>query len=363
MGKWSQRDDHDDDKYVKGDTNWESYDLATLISMVTDQVNIPKLIELADDWRTAGEDVQHAARELGVALDRMMDFWSGQAAEQARTDVALNAEWVSELGDTAYKIGRPVEDAAGALQAAQAQMPELPTVTPAVGSAPRGALQGRDAAGPLGEAIGGVTEGTQSAAQAAEEEARLKRQAVETMRRFETAAMGIDESIPQFAGPGSGQEPKPAPQPPKSPGSELKVVTDISMSWQQLTGGQGAGTSAQNTAERGGGGGGGFGVPAAGGGGLAGTGFAAPATGTVRGTGSGTAAGPMERGPVMPAAASAMPIDPDGHHGPMGGAPMAAGMGAGAGGGTGNDHRRRFPFEADDPFALDEKASPPVIGL
>jgi hypothetical protein len=38
-------------------------------------------------------------------------------------------------------------------------------------------------------------------------------------------------------------------------------------------------------------------------------------------------------------------------------------MGAGAGGSSASDHRRRFPFEADDPFTLDQKASPPVIGL
>jgi hypothetical protein len=359
MGKWSRDDDHDDDRYVRGDTNWESYDLATLISMVTEKVSIPNLIELADDWREAGEGVQHAARELGVALDRMMDFWSGRAAEQARTDVALNAEWVSDLGDTAYRVGGPIEDAAGALEAAQAQMPELPAVTPAVGSAPHGALLGHEAAGPLGEAIGGVTEGSQSPAQAAEEEAKLKRQAVETMRRFETAAMGIDESIPQFAGPGSGQEQKPPNPTPRPPNNELKVVTDISMSWQQLTGGKGTGTSAQNTGGGSLGGGGGGGFPVGGGG----TGFASPATGSPRGTGSGTAAGPMERAPVLPAAASAMPIDPDGHHGPMGGTPMGGGMGAGAGGGTGADHRRRFPFEADDPFALEQKASPPVIGI
>jgi hypothetical protein len=47
--------------------------------------------------------------------------------------------------------------------------------------------------------------------------------------------------------------------------------------------------------------------------------------------------------------------------GPMGGAPMAGmGMGGQAGG---QAHRRRVPFDADDPFDTGEKASPPVIGL
>jgi hypothetical protein len=59
-----------------------------------------------------------------------------------------------------------------------------------------------------------------------------------------------------------------------------------------------------------------------------------------------------------------MPDGPEGHSGMTGGgAPMGGGMGAGAGGNSASDHRRRFPFEADDPFVLDQKASPPVIGL
>ncbi|MFC7613087.1 hypothetical protein ACFQV2_05070 [Actinokineospora soli] len=45
---------------------------------------------------------------------------------------------------------------------------------------------------------------------------------------------------------------------------------------------------------------------------------------------------------------------------PMGG----AGMGAGAGSaGEGAEHRRRYPYDAENPFANDQKASPPVIGL
>jgi hypothetical protein len=50
-----------------------------------------------------------------------------------------------------------------------------------------------------------------------------------------------------------------------------------------------------------------------------------------------------------------------GMHAPMGAAPLGAGMGSGAGNGEG--HRRRFPFDAEDPFDTGQKASPPVIGL
>jgi len=351
---------HHGDQYVQRGTHWESYELPQLIAMVNEKVDIPALIRLADDWRYAGDDLTESAKELGDALDRLMDFWSGDAAEQARTDVALNAQWVGDLGVTANEVGTPVEEAAGALKAAQDHMPQLPAATPPVGSAPEGAANAGDAGGPLGAAIGGVAAGSESAAQASEDEAKLKLQAVETMRRFESAAISIDQSIPMFEGPDTVIHPdpkdpvRPLPQPPPA----LVIDTNTTVSWQQLTG---SGTSAQDFGGRGGGAGGaghpGFPMGPGGGAGIA----AGPAP--MPGAGPGAAVTPpVERiGPAtLPAAALAM--EPEGHAG-MGGAPMAGGMGAGMTGGTGNDHRRRFPFDEEDPFSPDQKASPPVIGL
>jgi hypothetical protein len=84
------------------------------------------------------------------------------------------------------------------------------------------------------------------------------------------------------------------------------------------------------------------------------------------GPGAGAAPNPAERAAatLRQGAVPGGMIDPDGHAGGMGGAgaPMG-GMGAGAGAGMAGDHRRRVPVEADDPFALDKKASPPVIGI
>jgi len=48
------------------------------------------------------------------------------------------------------------------------------------------------------------------------------------------------------------------------------------------------------------------------------------------------------------------------HGGAMGAAPMGAGMGMSA---AAQAHRRRVPYDADDPFDTGQKASPPVIGL
>jgi hypothetical protein len=373
-----------DDRYVTGGTNWDSYELPQLIAMVTDKVDLRGLAGLADDWRWTGNELVETADGLGSALDGLMDFWSGAAARQARTDVALNAQWLSDLGATAYQIGTPVEEAAGALKAAQDQMPELPDVDPAIapGSAWDGASAAGFAGGPLGAAIGATAAGTESAAQAQLAETELKRQAVETMRRFETAAMGIDQAIPVFEGPSSVLRPRPDPRRPKPPDTRpAPPPTDPGHSWQDLTGGGSqTGTSAQGF--------GGHGGAGSHSGTLAGTGTGAFRDGSDRhgglvgaggpggriggagsesgGPGTGTARPPAgERAPgVLPAASAGM-IDPDGHPGGAagGGAPMGGGMGAGAGGGTGNDHRRRFPFDADEPFALDQKASPPVIGL
>ncbi len=370
-GRHSQhhgQDGHHGDHYVTGHTNWESYELPQLIAMVNEKVDIPALVRLADDWRYAGEDLMDSAKELGDALDRLMDFWSGDAAEQARTDVALNAEWVSDLGETAKAVGDPVEEAAGALKAAQDQMPDLPAIQPVSGSAPVGATNGEVAGGPLGAAIGGVAAGSESAAQASEQQAKLKLQAVETMQRFETAAMSIDESIPEFVGPGAMAHPdphdkNPVVRPVQPPTTTIVVDTNATVSWQQLTG---AGTSASDFTGHGGS------VPHGGlpAGGAAAGGGVAPGPMPVRAPGAGGVSGatpaPVERvgpGPGTLPAAAALPAEMEGHAG-MAGAPMGAGgMGMGAGAGTGNDHRRRFPFEEEDPFSPSQKASPPVIGL
>jgi hypothetical protein len=355
---------HGDGKghYVEGHTNWDSYDLPELVSMVHDKVDIPALMGLADDWRAAGDQVVDAARGLGHALDWLMDFWSGAAAEQARTDVALNVQWVSDLGSTAHNIGDPVEEAAGALQAAQNQMPDIPVDAPMAGAAPDGAEAAKQTGGPVGASIGAVASGTDSAAEAHQQETELKRQAVETMRRFEQAAMSIDQTMPEFEGPSSTLHTKPKPTPPTTPPPATSAPPPgpggKPPSWDALTRGD---TAAQGSH---GGGGGTHALPVSAGAGASASPGSPAGHGPQLGAGVGAGAMPVvERMPgAVPAAAGSI-LEAD-HGGAMGGgAPMAGGMGAGAGAGSGNDHRRRFPFEADDPFALDQKASPPVIGL
>lgn len=367
------------DKYVSAGVNWSSFSLQELVSMVADKASAPQLERLADDWRQTGEGVVDAAEYLADALDDLMDFWSGESAEQARRTVALNAQWVGDLGRTAQDMGDPIEEAAGALRSAQETMPKLPAVPPAPlpGAAPQGVEQAIRATegSPLGAAVGGTAAGAESAFQAQAEQEQLKRVAIETMQRFEAAAVGIDHATPQFEGQSQHLRPRVDDLDGARGGdvwvSNVNVAAGIDVRWQLLTGMNGD-TTAQNMTGGIDGGGGGYSGVSGGGGGFSGGGG---------GGGGGLMAGPIAgRGTVgdiadrngVLAGGRGLPTAPSGAvptggggsgmMGPMG--PMApmAGMGM-AGQGAGQAHRRRVPFDADDPFDTGQKASPPVIGL
>lgn len=364
------------DRYVTGGVNWEAYSLEDLVAMVAENASAPQLERLADDWRAAGAEVTDAAAVLATALEELMQYWSGAAAEQARADVAINAQWVGDLGETARQIGDPVQEAAGALKAAQDAMPEIPPTPPvdpalAVDAADRGAIVG----GPMAAAINATAAGADSAFAAQQEQAQLKAVAVEAMRRFEGAALGIDAATPRFEERDTELRPRPdaprVPHPPDwVPTEPVSYVTDVELRWLALTGGN-SGTTAQSLDNTGTSGSGG----SSGGGGGYGGGAVGGAGGTAA-LGSPAARGPLQAGqqtgitesfqnPVKAATAGPVPhaASATGHGGMAGGMPMG-GMGAGAGqGGDQGEHRRRYPFDADDPFALDQKASPPVIGL
>lgn len=369
------------DYYVSGGVNWAGFSLAELVAMVAEQANPAQLERLAQDWRSTGDAVVDAADYLADALDDLMNYWTGESAEKARSVVALNAQWVADLGTTAREMGTPIDEAAGALKAAQEAMPALPSTPPAAvpGAATGGAADAAAVTGsPLAAAIGATAEGSASGFTAQAERAELKRVAVETMQRFETAAVGIDRSTPRFLGPDN--ELRPDPDLGASgidPGEAVWVstvtqTTGVDLRWQVLTGM--TEPSAAGSYSGGGLGGGGGIDPFTGkslGGTAAGIGFGAvPTGGPVAGrTGQGAGVRPDLGG----VASRGMPTAPSGavigggpaggtHMGtPMGAAPLGAGAGMGAG--APQPHRRRFPFDADDPFDTGQKASPPVIGL
>jgi hypothetical protein len=371
------------DFYVSGGVNWPGFTLEELVRMVADQASVPQLEGLALDWQTAGDGVVAAADYLADALDDLMNYWSGESAEKARHTVALNAQWVSDLGTTARDMGSPIEEAAGALKAAQEAMPQMPAVSPAAqpGSAPIGAQEAAAVTGsPLGAAMGATAAGSRSAFAAQAEQAEAKRIAVETMQRFESAAVGIDRATPQFLGQNDVLVPDPPLELDPDAGSwvsQVTTTTGVDMRWQLLTN---LPLDATSAARAGGGfGDSGFGLltggnltGVTGGGNGAGLMSLSPisggssSVGGIGGEGGGGAGGGLAgRGGGLPTAPAGAVIGgsgaANGAHGGMGAAPMGAGMGMGAAGAQA--HRRRVPFDADDPFDTGQKASPPVIGL
>jgi hypothetical protein len=364
------------DQYVDGGVNWAAFTLEELVGMVSDKASVPQLERLAEDWRETGDGVTAAADYLADALDDLMNYWSGDSADQARQNVALNAQWVGDLGTTARDMGDPIEEAAGALKAAQDGMPQLPATPPQAipGSAPRGSEVATAVTGgsPLGAAIGGTAAGTESALQAQAQQEDLKRIAVETMQRFEAAAVGIDQATPRFQGQSDVLRPR-AEKPAPTPGSDLwptqvDLANGVDGRWQALTGLTDA--SAASVPRTGTFDDSGFSVDVSGGAAIGGVGGVGAVGGVVGGRG--TFGGDPERvggvtggRPGLPTGASATVPQAGGSTpgmtGPIGATPMAGAGMAGAAGAP--PHRRRVPFDADDPFDTGEKASKPVIGL
>jgi hypothetical protein len=375
------------DFYVNGGVNWAGFTLPELVGMVADQASVPQLERLALDWRTAGDGIVDTADYLADALDDLMNYWTGSSAEAARHTVALNAQWVSDLGSTANDMAGPIDEAAGALKAAQEAMPTLPNVAPVAqpGSAPINAEQAQALTGsPLGAAVAASAAGSRSAFASQAEQAGAKRVAVETMQRFETAAVGIDRATPRFLGQNDTLVPRDEVGVGAGDGatwnSQVTTTTGVDMRWKLLTNLPLDATAAARAS--------GFGIDGSnfglingaftGVGGIGGAGAGAMNLGPISGgasslggLGGGEGAdrfggGIPTRGGLLPSTTASGAVigganSPHGMTGPMGGTPMG-----GAGGLMGaatQAHRRRVPYDADDPFDTGQKASPPVIGL
>jgi hypothetical protein len=355
------------DQYVNGGVNWAAFSLEELVAMVSEKASVPQLVELANDWRETGEEITAAADYLADALDDLMNFWSGESAEQARQTVALNAQWVGDLGATARTMGDPIDEAAGALKSAQEAMPKLPTVPQedVLGSAPRGADAASAVTGgsQLGAAVGATAAGSESAFQSQAEQEDMKRIAIETMERFEAAAVGIDQATPQF------QEQSKVLRPREDTGSDggdngwldkVNGETGVDRRWQALTGGM---TDPSATSGQSSGASGDFAFSNGAGSIGAGAGEVGAVSGPV--TGRGTTEHVSGVGGARPgfaaaaASGAAAGTSNAGMTGPM--APMG-GMGAG-GQGDGQQYRRRVPFDGEDPFDTGQQVSKPVIGI
>jgi hypothetical protein len=380
-----------DDHYVTGGTNWGGYSLESLIKMVAHDANPAQLQFLADTWRRQGQKLTASSDNLQRSLVTLMQFWSGEGAEAATRTVARNSKWIANIGDTATQIAEPVDDSGGALRSAQSTMPGAPKggFWSGLGTAGGAAAAGFAVGGPFGAAAGAVIGGIASAFGFGSSKKKLKRKAVQTMTRYETAILGIDRATPRFTQPadgiidpiwnrpggpggvgtmppgnrppGGGVIPNPGGGPgtpgweyPGFQGTTPSFADSPSSRWGSLTGvgplgaGGGAGLgfgglgddAARNSRMFGGGLGAGMGA-----------GMVPPMAGAGRGGGD------LDRGANKYSRAAAMGR----------GAGMAGygpgGMGAGgARKDEDQEYKRRVPME-EDLFTGDLKAAPPVIGL
>jgi hypothetical protein len=277
----------ENDQWVTGGVNWNGFGLESLIKMVADRSSVAQLEALAGEWSRHGTAVSQASDDLQRSLGKLMQFWTGQAADQAVNTVMTNARWIGELGVTAQQMSGPIKDASGALRSAQDTMPGMPKNN-WLATAGGGAAAGFAVGGPVGAAFGAAIGGIASAFGFGNSKKKMKRKAVQTMQRYENALLGVDQGTPQFGGPSDGVNPGdprgsrpdpgigqpgiPAPPPgggvvrPTPPPMDGNHVTDPSFAgggpegrWQSITG-LGPGVSGAPGLGTGGGGGGGGGV-------------------------------------------------------------------------------------------------------
>lgn len=393
------------DQWVTGGTNWDAYDLPTLVSMVAAPASPSQVQSVAGLWRTNGTAITQSADSLSQSLTTLMNFWQGTASQTVSDSVANTSSWITTVGDTAGKVADQIEDAGGALQSAQNTMPGQPTnpYWAAYNTAADGATTGT-AGGPFGVAAGTMVGGMASVFTANSDSSAEKQQAVQTMQRFEQAGMSIDTGTPTFTTPptwGTGTTTGTGGVAPAvtvgAPGTQPQSTPNLTTTpsfadnpngrWNALTGGafgKGGAISGAGGLGKVGAGGGAMGLFGGGAlsavddaerhgttpGAVSGASTAAVARGEDaagvpgRNTGaSGSGTDGAEVTSVMEEADAGGPAAARGAAGGgMMGTPMMGGMGGMGGRGSDSEHKRRIPFE-EDPFITGLKAVPPVIGL
>ncbi|GAA4306214.1 hypothetical protein GCM10023148_58340 [Actinokineospora soli] len=104
-------------------------------------------------------------------------------------------------------MARPIEDAGGTLRSAQSTMPGGSPSSPWYATVGGGAAAGMAIGGPIGAAFGAAIGGIASAFGFGSNKKKMKRKAVQTMQRYETALLGVDGTTPQFNAPSDGVDP------------------------------------------------------------------------------------------------------------------------------------------------------------
>ncbi|HEX3779439.1 MAG TPA: hypothetical protein VHX38_07205 [Pseudonocardiaceae bacterium] len=324
----------------QGTTNWNAYTHQQLYDMIWNNADVGDVSSVAADWSTHSSELADNASSVRTQRTALQSNWTGGAAEPAADRLGELGDRLAGIGTRAGTVAQATQNAGDALAVARNTMPPPPgdptglVVTSAVAGAGAGAAigavvgagAGGVGAGPgalMGAAIGAVAAGGGSLFLANVTAAEQKAQAVQVMQTYEASLRHSGQAV--------------APTPPGA--------TEASSF--------GAGSLTSTS---------GYVGPA--GGGLGGTG----AVPWQRLTGGASGAGlDAVRSGIGPAAgllgpSSALPEELAAEQA-AGGTGMMPGSGSRGTGEDDREHRNRLPTVDQQLFALDQRATSPVIGL
>jgi hypothetical protein len=329
----------------EGTTNWNAYTHQQLYDMLWQNADVGNVSSVAAEWGTHSSRLADNADSVRSQRTALSSNWSGGAAEPAADRLGALGDRLAGTGTRAGTVGTATQNAGDALAVARNTMPPPPgdptgmVVTSAVAGAGAGAAigaivgagAGGVGAGPgalMGAAIGAVAAGGGSLFLANVAAAEQKAQAVHVMQTYEA---GLQHSAQSVA---------PAPA----------GVTDTN------TFGTGSTTSTA-----------GYVGPSAGSGGLGG-GYGSGGVPWQRLTGGGalSGAGSGLRSGVGPVSgllgqSAALPEELAAER--AGGTGMVPASGSRGRGEPDGEHRNRLPTVDQHLFAVDQRATTPVIGL
>jgi hypothetical protein len=305
-----------------GGTNWNAYSHEQLYKMLWEDADVGDVSAVAAEWGRHSSALTGFADELRGQGAALRSNWQGRAAELAADRLAELSDRIWNIGARAGTVGKAAGDAGDALALARNSMPKplpdpMTLMTSAVGAGPISPVEAVMVGGArlfTGDAVAGAS----------------KAEAVRVMQGYESSLQH------------SGHQVVPA----KADATKSRTY--------QVDGLEGATTSAAGVTGAGpsvGRGGGGGGLPW---GRL--VGGASPGAGGMVGIGP----GPVQS---VLAAESAVLSELAAKRAAMGsGGLFGPGMGARAAGNQDQPHRTRLPNVDTGLFALDERASVPVIG-
>ncbi|HEV2782629.1 MAG TPA: hypothetical protein VGX25_24825 [Actinophytocola sp.] len=305
-----------------GGTNWNAYSHEQLYRMLWQDADVGDVSAVAAEWGRHGTALTGFADALRGQAAALRSNWQGRSAEAAADRLAELSDRIWNAGARAGAVGKAVGDAGDALALARNTMPPPPPdpmtlMTSAVGAGPLSPLEA--------VAVGGARLFTADAVAGAS-----KAEAVRVMQRYEASLRN------------SGQRVVPA---------QADATTPRTYPADGLDGGTTSAAAALAGGSSVGRGVAGGGVP-----------WARLVGGAPRGSGGLVGIGP---GPVQSvlAAESAMLSDLAAKRAMGTGGFWPAGMAARAADGEQDQrHRSRLPNVDNRLFALDERASAPVIG-